>query len=509
MTFTPSAQQQAIYTDVAQGRGHTVVLARAGTGKTTTILEAMRHVPQGKTTLVVAFNKAIAAEMSRRLEDRGVDCGFRAAVNVRTLHSYGFSAIRRAAGSIELDTKGKRDFKWLDERLGSNRELALYKGAIVKLVSLAKGALADTENQLDDLIDAHGIDDLDNRSRLMTDALWLMGRARDTALEGGLITFDDMIWLPVVCGLRTWKYDRIFVDETQDLNACQLELILRALRKGGRICAVGDDRQAIYRFRGADENAVGNLVNRLDAKILKLTTSYRCAKAIASHAQEFCPDFEAHENNPRGAIEHCSVNHIGKWARAGDFVLSRTNAPLIKLCLQFLAEGRAANIQGRDVGAGLIALIRKSGAATTQELGVWLDKWSATECARLLAKDPPSDTASVTDRADALFALMEGLEVTEAVINRIEDLFSDKKDRDRIILSSTHKAKGLERDRVFVLADTYLKTRKNTCRHQPSRGWQSRFRRLQTSAEMAEERNLYYVAVTRARVQLYLVEGEV
>jgi superfamily II DNA or RNA helicase len=80
-----SHYQTAIFDDVAQGRGNTVVLARAGTGKTTTILEALKHVPEGATALMVAFNKAIATEMKDRAPGN---------VDVSTLHSYGALAER-------------------------------------------------------------------------------------------------------------------------------------------------------------------------------------------------------------------------------------------------------------------------------------------------------------------------------------------------------------------------------------------------------------------------------
>ena len=71
-----------------------------------------------------------------------------------------------------------------------------------------------------------------------------------TGTEDGCIDFDDMIWLPVVLDLPQRKFDRVFIDECQDLNRSQIELSLRAVKPDGRILAVGDPHQAIYSFRG-------------------------------------------------------------------------------------------------------------------------------------------------------------------------------------------------------------------------------------------------------------------
>ena len=76
-----------------------------------------------------------------------------------------------------------------------------------------------------------------------------------------------------------------------------------------------------------------------------------------------------------------------------------------------------------------------------------------------------------------------GLQSVANVLERIDELFADRASHDVIVFSSTHKAKGLERERVWMLVGTY--------RRRPGQ----------------EEENLYYVAATRARRTLHLVEG--
>jgi superfamily I DNA/RNA helicase len=149
--------------------------------------------------------------------------------------------------------------------------------------------------------------------------------------------------------------------------------------------------------------------------------------------------------------------------------------------MALLAEGRPAHIQGRDVAGQLVALVKKSKATTVEALRTYVGEWEKKECTRLAAKR--RDTQAVEDKAACIMAISEGAATVADVIAHIEGLFADTSVAGRIVLSSTHRAKGLERDRVWVLQDTYR------CR--PGE----------------EEDNLWYVAVTRARRTLMLVEG--
>ena len=89
-----SDYQKAIFKDIAKGSGHTVVIARAGSGKTSTIIEGFKYIPKAKKTLMVAFNKNIADELKQRSPSY---------VEVFTLHSLGFRAIKQTFGNVALD----------------------------------------------------------------------------------------------------------------------------------------------------------------------------------------------------------------------------------------------------------------------------------------------------------------------------------------------------------------------------------------------------------------------
>lgn len=458
-----SIYQQAIFSDVAEGKGHVLVRARAGTGKTTTIVEALNHVPAGASALLVAFNKSIAKELEGRAPQ---------GMAVKTLHAFGFAALRSAFRTTMDQNKVER----IARRLFGPQLPGAVLGNLNKLVARAKATLAADENDLDVLIDDLGLDVPENeRAEFIDHAAEILSACyRDTRT----CDFDDMIWLTVRHGVRVPRFDLVFVDETQDLNAAQIELALMAVKRGGRVIAVGDDRQAIYGFRGADENAVDNIVKRLNARVLPLSITYRCGKAIVALAQAIVPDYEAAPTAPDGIVRQVTDEALRAEAAPGDFVISRANAPLIGICLGFLAAGKPATIAGRDIGAGLLALVDKSKATTIQELLEYVDAWEKAECERLAARK--RDTQPATDRADCVEALTEGASSVAEVRARIEALFSDKDDARRIVCTTTHKAKGLERERCWILADTY-------------------------SAASTEENNLWYVAITRAKTELCLI----
>jgi DNA helicase II / ATP-dependent DNA helicase PcrA len=491
---TWSQYQQAVFADVAEGHGHTVIKAVAGSGKTTTIVEALNHVRPGLKTLFVAFNKAIAEELKKQAPPT---------VEVSTLHSYGLKTITRSLGRLRINNYRLRDIvkEWRrDGKLESIKELAKLVRAdketgelegewellrdLERTVSLAKGFLSSEEGQIGMIID-----DFEIRSPLAEetlldpfarDVLELLLRCAD--VSDGCIDFDDMIWLPIVLELRQLQFDRVFVDETQDLNPAQIELVMRSVKKNGRVFAVGDPRQAIYRFRGADSAAMSNVIERLSAKTLPLSVCYRCCKAVIRKAQEIVPEIEYAPGATEGVVMEATVSEMKRDVKPGDFILSRTNAPLISLCMSFLREGRRATIQGRDIGASLAAFVKKSAAKDVSALRDYVELWRDTECKRLSAKR--RDTQSVEDRAECILALSEGAETVRDVLSSIERMFDDKKGEGFIVLSSTHKAKGLERDTVWALTGTY--------RRKPE----------------VEEDNLWYVCVTRAQRKLVLVSGE-
>lgn len=474
--------QQAIFSDVATGKGHTVVLARAGSGKTTVVIEALKHIPAGKSALLCAFNKEISTELTKRVQKSSVRN-----VTVSTLHSLGFRAIKMAFGNnVRLNNDKVRDrLAQLFPMPQYDAKIVQTRAAVKRVVSLAKAVNASTKEELFDLAvdfdlfdDVEGSDAGRREHEIIDTAMTMLAWCVETASTE--IDFDDMPWLPVRMGLPVPKHDFVFVDETQDMNATQIELATMACAKNGRIFAIGDDRQAIYGFRGADESAIDNIVERLNAKVLPLSITYRCARKIAQEASVYVHDFECASDAKDGSVKTCTSDAMISQIGPGDFLLSRTNAPLIEHCLAFFQAGRRARIQGRDLGEALMKIADKSKATSLPVFREWLNKWEEKKVAAKKKRDPEANVDAIHDQAQCLRVISESAKSVEDMRVRCLALFSTKGGEDEIVLSTTHKAKGLERPRAFLLRDTYR------------------------TGTIAEE-NLLYVAITRAKEELVYV----
>ena len=93
MAFKPSKFQQKIYDFITNGSGNAVVSAVAGSGKTTTLLNALKLIPTNKRVLFLAFNKSIAKELQERVPNTPN-------IHVKTVHGFGYSSLLRC------DSKG-------------------------------------------------------------------------------------------------------------------------------------------------------------------------------------------------------------------------------------------------------------------------------------------------------------------------------------------------------------------------------------------------------------------
>ena len=462
-----SKYQKAIFKDVAGGEGHTVIEAVAGSGKTTTLLESLGHIPEGASWLLVAFNKRIAEEMRRRAVDSFDG-------DIRTLHSLGLKTVGSRLRNIKVENNKNRFL--LDKIVGKNRNLWDLKSQVSKTVSLCKGYLVDGAEFIDHIMDNHGIDTCEIDRDLFVDYVQkTMEAARE---ETRYVDFDDMIWFPHVFNLPVQRYHRVFIDECQDLNNAQIALALKAVKRNGRVTAFGDSNQCIYAFTGASLHSMDNIRKKLDAKELDLSISYRCPNLVVKEAQALVPHIQARPGAPDGKVEKISLSKLHKQAKPGCFILSRANAPLIGLALGFIRRSIPAVIQGRDIGQNLINLIKKSRRKSLDTFMSWLDKWEKREVARIRKKR--GNTLYVTDKAACIRALADACHDLNDVKRKIKTLFEDTDEHGKIVLSTVHKAKGLERDIVYMLMPTF-------------------------KTHNQEERNIKYVAITRSAKELYYV----
>lgn len=492
-------------------------------------------------TAMVCFNNGIAAELKNKVPQ-----GCKAMTN----HTMGSLSIRRnfklAGGD---DGSGVYDARVLDiicelfrkDRKEMAQQYPGLSGILKELVGLCKQNLVGFDfrskqwtpstnsdywtAEIFDLCNHYGVDlsneDMDGSNfHDFTDLVlqWvpkILERCKDVG-QDSQIDFNDMIWLPVVLNLPIFMNDMLLVDEAQDLNPCQQALVQRA---GKRLILCGDPKQAIYGFAGADvdslptmEKILGN--SSLGVQTLPLNVTRRCGRAIVKEAQQIVPDFFAHESNPEGVVRHGKYDppavpgedkprSYHSSVQQGDMLLCRVNAPLVSQCFKFLKEGRAANIQGRNIGKGIVDLINKLACDTVPELITKIDEWSYYETQKENARRDPNEARliAITDKAECLRSFTDGSKEIADVVKKIQSIFVNASDENEkgapavkreecINLSSIHKAKGLEAQRVFLLEPEGAKVPHPMAKS----AWQKE-----------QELNLRYVAITRAIQELVYV----
>lgn len=511
---------------------HVIVVARAGTGKTTTLVEGLKIVRGMETSLTpspqqaavweqmalsseaqsvcfAAFNRSIRDELQSRVPE-GCDA--------LTMHSLGSRALRGAFPRAQMKEYKVQDI--LSELVGIKswdlkKKRPEFVNAICEFANLCRMNLLDgTREDILLLLEVHDIDVNSSLTDIIDYLPRVLQKCQDVARYG--YDYADMIWVPVVLNLSVKKYDLLLVDEAQDLSHCQQQL---ALMSGSRLIFCGDNRQAIYAFAGADSGSLTTLESLLydtpnGVVTLPLTVTRRCGQAIVAEAQQYVPDFEAHETNNPGAIKESTVTKYRAEVQAGDMILCRVNAPLVKECFGFLKEGRRANIQGRDVGTGLFSVMKRAfkqqgkdaklskkedwynffSSVQMPEFLAQLSEFVENETRNELAKAHPNERKidRLNDQYACLVLFGEGCSTARELLTNIDTIFTDSK-TDGVLLSSIHKAKGLEANNVYL-----LRLKDAPIPHP-----------MATSPEaQAQELNLLYIAITRAIKQFTYVYSE-
>ena len=487
--FKPSKYQQKIYDFIEFGEGNAVIDAVAGSGKSTTIVNSLKLIPTDKNVLFLAFNKAIVEELKIKVGDLPN-------VEIKTLHSLGASNIMRSF-NCKIDANKYKTFINEGLKFGhfvpkqdlDAEEFSEYKSNILKLVDLIRVNLCTSFEEAEDLALKHDLFIQDNELEIVSKAIKYGKR------ETSKIDFTDMIYFPNIKNIRMQHYDWVFIDECQDLNAAQRKMFLQCVEpESGRFIAVGDPRQSIYGFAGADVKSF-NLLKAIPHTIeLPLSVCYRCDSSIITLAQSLVPQIESKDGAPEGKVD---MNASIKDVQDGDMILCRVTAPLTSLCMKYIADGVKAYIKGKDIGANLINMIKRTNRTNIQEAQKIFQK----ELAKIAYKISKAQSCSISDakennqytyyadKVQAIEVLSEGLSQTRQLIARIESIFSEG-NKAGICLSTIHKAKGLESDRVFIAC--------------PDKLYNPRAMRVEWMA--VQETNLVYVAYTRAKHHLGFIQ---
>lgn len=479
MSRTWSKYQTAIFAHIeAPKSGNLIVEAVAGSGKTTTLVEAIKRAVGS--SIFLAFNKSIATELASR------------GVNARTFHSLTYSPVLRARKANTVTNDKLR--KLTKANMSGDAEY-LYGAFVCKLVGLARqvgigtALCADTVEAWYDIVEHHNLE-LDSEDANMTDAVDYARKLLTWSNESNMVDFDDMLYFAVKDGISLPKFDNVYVDEAQDTNAIQRALLRKIMKPTSRLVAVGDPAQAIYGFRGADSSSLDMIAQEFNCSRLPLSVSYRCAKSVVEYARNWVGHIEAAEGAPEGQVEQRNEWNVSQFI-VGDLVVCRTTKPLVALGYKMLKSRIPVRIMGQEIGKGLQTLIKKMRAKGIDQLVSKLAVWADREAEIAIAADKPGKAESIRDKQECILTLIDGLDEINRTIPEllrvIDQLFADQVNV--TTLATIHKAKGLEADRVYWL-------NRSAC---PSK-WARKPWQLQ------QEFNLCYVAATRAKLHLVLIE---
>lgn len=286
-----SMQQQAVFST----EGPLLILAGAGSGKTTVLVNRIAYILQSGLCkpwqiLAITFTNKAAGELKERICNAVPEGG--ADIWAATFHSTCARILRRYGDRIGYTSHftvygtddQKRLIKDIMKQLNYDEKVIPVKSAISE-ISKAKDKMLTPEEMLKEA-------GYDNRKASIAKIFEIYQSRLKTA---DAMDFDDMLCntvllfekCPEILEYYQNQFKYIMVDEYQDTNKVQYKFVSMLAAKYGNICVVGDDDQSIYKFRGATIENILSFENTFKgAKIIRLEQNYRSTQNILNAANE-------------------------------------------------------------------------------------------------------------------------------------------------------------------------------------------------------------------------------
>lgn len=455
----PDRQQADAILDDAH---NLLVLAGAGTGKTTTIIGKVRYLLKSKICspseiLVLSFTNASASEMQRRLaEETGEK------IAACTFHKLGLALLTEAEGQTPKITDcqlQKFCLSYLQRPEVASLPLVLEKDPeeLAQTLETAISLLKNNGLQMEDLKKKAQKSTESTENLAFLQLLEPVYRAYQTKLlQSREVDFSDMILLAaqaVKKGGASVPFQVVIVDEYQDISGARLKLLLEMRKKRNfDLFCVGDDWQSIYRFAGSDVGYILKFEKYFGpTSIHKIETTYRFPQSLIDVSSRFVT------RNP----------------------------------LQIKKEIRGRADKGNSFGVGIVT--GTTAVTAMASLAKHLLELEEKSTVFLIGRYA-SDKNMISNQA--------GFTIEETTDALLSVTFGKRPDL-QIHFLTVHKSKGLQADYVFIL---------NTKEH--GMGFPSHvqdppvIRFLLACPERypyAEERRLFYVALTRAKKKVWLL----
>jgi ATP-dependent DNA helicase UvrD/PcrA len=504
-------------------RGPVVILAGAGSGKTTTITRRIANqIASGefeaKNILAVTFTTKAAGEMVERLSRLGA-----AGVPARTFHAAALSQLT-VLGDLDVDLlEAKTKLLWQIRRELPQEHREQHLGELAGEIQRAKSRRVGPDDYLDNLGEHLPPLPAELMQRVYTE----YERRKRSARK---LDFDDLLELaiqmyetnPRALARFQARYRAITVDEYQDVNLLQQTLLERWLGDRDDVCIVGDDYQAIFGFTGASpEYLLAMCEGYPNATVVTLETNYRSTPEILAWANRLAPKLGGAGKTLRAAAlsgpEPRTTKYPSEEAEVAGIIarikgLVRDGVPPREIAVLYRINARSTvfehglhreqvPFQVADGGflarpAWRSARTKLASASATAGLstviGTVLDDAGYVDGIKETEVSPQEYTRQLD-----LGFIHELAQTTEAktvadfvhAVEREFTSYTDGDTRDAVRLTTYHLAKGLEWEAVFLpaLNDGELPY------------WRSK-----EQSEIDEERRLFYVGLTRAKRVLEL-----
>lgn len=356
--------------------------------------------------------------------------------------------------------------------------------------------------------------------------------------------FDDDLWFASVHADEiNWPhYDVVLADEVQDFNEAQKIMLKKLAQTGAKVVAVGDQNQSLYKFRGADGKAFSNIGDMLENMSSDknvhhtLSKNFRSRKAIidmsnnSTHVKNL--QHGKNDDGDPGKATMLEVNYDDSFKQLKQekdegyikptAYISRTNEPIIHVAMRLLADNVPFIIVGKDIAKDIKKHINKVTLSfklrddndyiqLSEKLGDYNEgqkkehAGASTKKAHLQMVNETTkalqgaiaqyDRSNPSDRSIGAFRvwLLSKLKGVEPQTNE-KDLNEYKRRMKRekpVVLTTSHKSKGLEFERVYVLRwDLYPHPRTNEERPD----------------DVTQEENARYVTLTRGMDELHVLK---
>ncbi len=544
--FKPSTYQQDILDFFLNNpQSNMLVNALAGSGKSTTACMLSEH---SKTSdLYIAFNASVVEEFKKKIKNPKT--------KVMTMHSLAYSIMlynveqeskdsgekpkgfgsQRSKRTVSLDNF--KPHKILDEeitkRYGRYIEFAkrvFLKDNYVNLYNLCRLTLTDMSSNKDvsRLIDDHVLflyygDEgysAPDISEITSTLKILDTKSRQQFETQGVIDFTDMLWITFnKLKYDNWEvpywalYTNIYCDEVQDFSNIQLNFLKFIKRTKGRYVFIGDFHQAIYNFAGANAQAFNQIPKMFaPVKTFDLPICYRCAKSHLSRVnREYGIPILPCDDAPMGFVKTIDKSKISEYAKAGDMVISRKNKWIAEVVLDLARNGTPIFIEDKEMVGAIKRQILSSKCTSVGTLEKFLQKVISNYNKKLFEivsknareggheeehLEAVAEANSKIDNTSFLLEILEGYLENHAssdsvskFSNFIDKLLNTTPSPNCVRLCSIHKAKGLEATNVFVLNEAKIN-----------------YDFRNSKEQNIQEKNLSYIATTRAKEGLYLVK---